>query len=393
MDERTLGSLAQAGRAAKGEVIRRAVKSRSYSEMDAAVCVEAAFVLGSGTRGERAAEIGHNVTQGLFPRRGLDYVCITPEERGRAASIGSLANAGNADAIAEREQRYAHELAVGQVLRTALALVPTQPEFGRYLLPPVDDALRAALSGQDQAAIEAVFPDLALVAPAEVPAEEDVPVAVPLPDPTPPAEVPAVSETTPDHTPHIHRRAPDDSIIRRDHAEGGDLVPLAARYGISPTSLYAHWRKMNLSGRGRMDGLGAAQRQAEEQVVEPAPQEAAPADVPAAPVAPEPVAPSRPVGPYGALAPEEAVAVVAHIQATAPLGLHDLGRAVDIAALKGLSRADAIAWIREDIRAVALTRVIPPAEDVVDNVAISNEAIANDVFRELMLADERGTRQ
>ncbi|WP_415623858.1 hypothetical protein, partial [Methylobacterium mesophilicum] len=181
LDERTICTLAQAGRAAKGEVLQGVSKRRSYSEIDAAVCVEAAFVLGSGTRGERAAGMLHNTTRGLFPRRGLPHVCISPEERGRAASIGNLAKGGAPDAIAERDRQHAHELAVGEVLRAALALVPAQPATGRYRLPPVDDVLRAALSGQDQAAIEAVFPDLALVAPAEVPAEEAVPVAAPLP--------------------------------------------------------------------------------------------------------------------------------------------------------------------------------------------------------------------
>lgn len=401
MDERTLGSLAQAGRAAKGEMIRRAVKSRSYSEMDAAVCVEASFVLGSGTRGERAAGIGHNVTQGLFPRRGLDYVCITPEERGRAASIGTLANGGNADAIAARERRYAHELAVGQVLRAALALVPTQPEFGRYLLPPVDDALRAAVAGLCPAAVEAVFPDLAPVA-APAPAEEAAPIDVP--DPAPTIEAPAVTqipETAPElntDAEPVRRRGkmPAEDVLRADHAAGARVADLAVTYGVSQQGIYQAWSRLGLAGRGRFvshANVAAAQHRAAAQVAVTAPS----ADVPAEPVAPEPLALPRQVDPYNALSPTEAVAVVAGIQADAPLGLHDLGRAVDLADLKRLTPAVAIGWIREDIRAVAAARaarVIPPAMAYEDSVAIANEAIANEVFRELMLADDAmSTRQ
>lgn len=386
-EKRTLMAIARSGRARTG-IAAKHVSTRAHAlDGREAVAVEASFVVGSMAAVDFALGVGKNAARALFYKRGLDL----PKGHGERVAEGCLGRrikAGDETAVAEREAKRIHARAVCDVLAAALALVPAQPLTGRYRLPVVDDALRTALAGLSPAAIEAVFPELAVAA---APAEEAVPVPAALPDPTPSVEVPAVS----DPIPHIHRRAPDDSILRFDHADGQDLVVLAAHYGISPPALYAHWRRLNLSGRGRMAGFGAPQAQVEVPVVEvpvvEAPtQEAAPADVPveSEPVAPEPVAPSHPVDPYGALSPEEAVAVVAGIEASAPLGLHHLALAVRLASETGLTKAEAIAWVRADIHAVAAARVLPA-----ETPEMMNAAIADQVFGELLRMDERGTRQ
>ena len=190
-----------------------------------------------------------------------------------------------------------------------------------------------------------------------------------------------------DRAPHRNRVAPDNERLRLDHAAGEDLIVLAACYGVAPASLYQHWRRLGLSGRGRMDGY-VASTTSSAAVAEAALHGSVTPEVPVKPAAPEPVAPSLQAD-YGALSPEDAVAVVAAIEASAPLGLRHLALAVRLAAETGIPKAEAIAWVRADIHAVALARVIPPAE-----AEVYNEAMAAEFFDGLLQADEtRRTRQ
>ncbi len=99
----------------------------------------------------------------------------------------------------------------------------------RYLAPPEDDAPCATLQDED-------------VHPVSLPSAVE-----PAPDP----EVIAVTEIPS----QPYRRAPNDSIIRCDHADGQPLVVLAAHHGITPSTLYSHWRRLGLSGRGRLEGF------------------------------------------------------------------------------------------------------------------------------------------
>lgn len=216
LDKRTLCSLAQAGRAAQGVVLKRASTRRAFSDLDAAVCVEASYALGSMARGERASGVPHNSTRGLFPARGLDYVRISTKERAQATMMGIRAKDGDTDAKADIERRREHELAVGEVLRRALALVGDQPATGRYVLPPVDTALRESLVGLPRTAIGTVFPDLcAGLAPA---------------------------------TPMPSQR--ERAVIA---AYDGDIAvdALAAEHDIQPSTVSRIWSDAGLSGRAR----------------------------------------------------------------------------------------------------------------------------------------------
>lgn len=325
MDERTLCSIARSGRAALGEApVKR--RTRSFTDEDTAVVIEASYVLGSTTRGERAAGLYHNGGRGCFEERGLDYVRVSSEERGRSARIGHAANRGDAAAAAERDAMHAYELAVGRVLRAAFRLVPTQPETGRYVLPPLDDALRIALAGEDPTAIAAVFPDLGL------------PPAVPIESPAAEPEAETVSETVlatetvqPSEDGELEpagapvrkvsrgrRRLPDDEAIRRDHAEGAPASELARYYGITVNGLYQAWRRLGLPAGGRA-------RKPKRRDPLPIPQ-ALPVDVGTELVVYTELPPGR-------------------------LPLVDLALAVTLARDTGLSRDEAIAWVRADIAA------------------------------------------
>ncbi|SFT27188.1 hypothetical protein SAMN04487845_1382 [Methylobacterium sp. yr668] len=211
-------------------------RARSYTDEDAAVCVEAGYVLGSLRRGERAAGLTvENAGRGIVEARGLTPPAISAEERGRASRIGHAANGGDTAAIVERDARHAQERAVGEVLRRALGLVPSQPVTGRYVLPPCDDALRAALAGLPAEAIAMVFPGLATPEPA---ASEEIPLS--------------------EKNVRPPRRAPDEARIRADHATGATGVALTASYGISASRVYEIWKELGLSARGRRLAVASA---------------------------------------------------------------------------------------------------------------------------------------
>ncbi|TXM91067.1 hypothetical protein [Methylobacterium sp. WL116] len=216
LDKRTIFTLAQAGRAAQGVVHRKTATRRAFSDLDAAVCVEASYALGSMARGERASGVPHNSTRGLFPTRGLDYVRISTKERAQATMMGIRAKDGDTDAKANIERRREHELAVGEVLRRALALVGDQPATGRYVLPPVDAALRESLVGLPGTAIGAVFPALG-------------------PGLAPAAPMPSKRERA--------------VIAAYDGGLGVDV--LAAEHGIQAGTVKSIWSDAGLSGRAR----------------------------------------------------------------------------------------------------------------------------------------------
>jgi hypothetical protein len=348
--ERTLSSMARTHRRSQGVGVPY-TKRRSYTEVEAAVLVEAAAIFGSATSGERAAGVCDSASITAHQARGLTAPRISSAARGALASLGRRANHGDAAAVAERDAIHAHERAVGAVLRAALALVPEQPGTGRYRLPPVDDALRAALADLDPAAIAAVFPDLVLPPPAAI---EEPAVA----ETVPPAPQPAV-ETVSGPAPLPHRRVPSDSAIRGDHAGGGSLVAIAAAYGVQPTSLYTHWARLGLSGRGRLAGYETSVQRAARIAQEAA---ASPSE-PAMPTR-EPVAPVPPAAPSPA--PRQVPVFVAP-----RLGLDDLALAVALAQRTGLPTGAALRWVREDL---AMAR----AEEVLEANARAYEARAHE---------------
>ncbi|TXM74168.1 hypothetical protein FV218_10190, partial [Methylobacterium sp. WL69] len=161
IDPRTLGTLARTGRAQLGvePVIRRAC---STTPMQEAVGIEAGYILGGRTAGQRAAGIR---TDGLTPiehERGLtDMPKASGAERGRRVSLSVAARNGDAAAAAEMESIAEYELAVRLVLKLALGLVPEQPPLGRYVLPEASTDLAELLADHPRAAVVAVFPALA----------------------------------------------------------------------------------------------------------------------------------------------------------------------------------------------------------------------------------------
>lgn len=335
MDERTLGAIARTGRAVLGEA-PAARRARSYTDEDVAVTVEASYALGSTTRGERASGIYHNGGRACFEERGLDHVRVSVEERGRAARIGHAANRGDAEAIAQRDAQLAHEIAVGRVLRAALRLVPEQPATGRYVLPPVGDALRAALAGEDPLAVAAVFPGLDLTAAPETPLVEPEPEAAPvtllsptseivLPAaPEAPAPQPSEGSAAPVRTARARGRMPDAETLRLDHAGDEPASMLAARYGVTVNAVYQAWQRLGLPAGGR-----TRKRKAFSQ---PAPEAA-------------PVGAAAPAADGG----KELVVYVDLPPGRLPLA--DLSLAVTLARDTGLSRDEAIAWVRADVAA------------------------------------------
>lgn len=332
MDERTLCAIARTGRAALGEA-SLARKARSFTDEDAAVAVEASYVLGSTTRGERAAGIYDNGGRSCFDMRGLDYMRVSAEERGRAARIGHAANRGDAAAIAERDAMHAHEAAVGRVIRAALRLAPEQPATGRYVLPPVGDALRAALAGEDPTAAAAVFPGLDLTPVESSPTKTEV--AAMSENPLAPASeilLPAMAEAcprehveevavTPARAVHPRRRMPDDETLRADHAGSDPASVLASRYGVTVNGVYQAWRRLGLQAGGRPRK----------------PKRCMPLPRPAT----ETPALGTDIVVYGDLPPGR-------------LPLADLALAVQLARDTGITREEAIAWVRAD--AVAARR-------------------------------------
>lgn len=319
MGERTLSAMARSARAASGQT-SAVVRARSWSDLDAAVAVEAAFALGSVRRGERAAGLtAANAGRGICQARGIEPPCISPEERGRASSIGHAARRGDPDAVAARHAQRAHELEVGSVLRRALALVPEQLSTGRYRLPPVNADLAEALAGLDPAAVALVFPGLAMPEPAL--AEPEPIVTVP----------PPIQET---RTMAARRRMPTDDVILAERAQGKSASQMAADWEVSVPTVLAHWRR-----------LDEAARDAEAEAA-PAPEQPATTTT----AAPLPVV--APVWDAGARS------------ACEPLCAEDLARAVELARLTGLCRDDALRWVRSDIAQSAQSKAALAPIDV-----------------------------
>ncbi|MCJ2048796.1 hypothetical protein [Methylobacterium sp. J-070] len=312
LNERTLGAMARNGRAAQGQA-HLLNRLRGYSDLDAAVCIEAAHALGSGRRGERAAGVTLNPVGTIFATRGLPPVAVSKEERGRATRLGHAANKRDLEAVAARAAQHALEAAVGSVLRKALAMVPDQPSTGRYLLPAVTDALREVLAGEPADAIALVFPDLA-----QEPAAMIQPSVIAKPA-------------------QAHRRVPADEVIIADHAKGGTPVGIAMRYGVRPQSLYAHWRRLELSRRRRLAGFDPGRKAKGDP--EPSVEEA--------PVVRE-VPPPAVVD-----VPHQVVTSTPHPfdQVPGRLGVADLALAVRLSREENLEPAVALAWIRADIAA------------------------------------------
>jgi hypothetical protein len=242
---------------------------------------------------------------------------------------------------------HALELAVGRVLRAALRLVPTQPATGRYVLPSVDDALRLALAGEDPTAVAAVFPALDLTPEIESPpaAPELAPVSKTLtaPVPMPKGVMPTrtvhhitTAADEPVYGPLRRRhRMPDEETLRRDHAAGGFVPDLAPVYGVSVVGLYAAWRRLGLKAdaRTRKQRRSAYSR----------------ADKCRAGVAAASASTSGPI-------PAGGVGTQMVVYAEPPpgrLALDDLALAVELARTTGISRDEAIAYLRADIEAAS----------------------------------------
>jgi hypothetical protein len=158
-EPRTLATLARIGRAQTGMTPKGGRIHRSALAGREGVAVEAALVLGNLTAVDTALGVPVNATGAAFQGRGLP-VPRNNEARSVEGRIGHRIRRGDETAVAEREARRAHAVAVCAVVEAALALVPEQPRVGRYRLPPVNDDLRIALAGLSPAAVTAVFPAL-----------------------------------------------------------------------------------------------------------------------------------------------------------------------------------------------------------------------------------------
>lgn len=155
---RVLLAAARRAMLANGEVIHSINRRRSTSPDLEAAAVEAAYVLGSAHAAERASGISTGALICVLARRGLRVPAGLSHLRGLHALQRRQANAGDSAAADAIEAREAHERAVVQVIRCALALVPDQPAAGRYALPSPGPALDAAVAGLPKVAIDAVFP-------------------------------------------------------------------------------------------------------------------------------------------------------------------------------------------------------------------------------------------
>lgn len=159
---RTLGDWAMKGRVELGwdpPPLARA-RRRMFPEDVENAAVEAAFALSSGAAGEAAAGMSTSSLQRALLARALEWPRSSTATRARNTRDGWLANRGDVAARARVEARLAHNRAVYQVCRAALALVPEQPAAGRPRLPEPGPALAAALAPFPPAAVEAVFPSL-----------------------------------------------------------------------------------------------------------------------------------------------------------------------------------------------------------------------------------------
>lgn len=298
LGERTISTLAQRGRAQKGDVSPRRTGGRglSCSELDAGAAIESGYVLDSAQRGIRAAGVSVGA-QGLYSRRGLTPPTISSTERGIATSLGARARRGDAEAAAEWEARLSFERAVGAVVRRALALVPEQPPAGRYVLPPVNAALAEALRDEDPAAVTLVFPGLAELEPA--PSEPEPPVAEP----------PSIPET---RKMRRQSRVPTDDVLLAERAQGRSVEQMAYDWETKPATIRAALRRIDEAA------------QAEAPPPEPLP---APRPEPAHRLAAVPV----PVPPSGRLS------------------ANDLAIAVALAQRAQITPDEAVAYVRADV--------------------------------------------
>lgn len=314
--ERTLINMAQRARAAVG--VTGQARTRSYSDEDAAVCVEAAFILGSASQGQRAGGLVTG-SQGLFNRRGLTMPSISDEERGVVSVLGRRAKAGDAAAIAELERRHDFDRAIGAVLRAALALVPAQPTTGRYRLPPQDARLAEALRDHDPAAVALAFPELTIL-PSEP--EQDVNHA------TPTEAAPAVEAASP----APRGRLPDVGTLRSLHAEGLSCADVAGRYGVTAMAVHARWSRLGLDTRGRCGRI---------------PPRASTAAPPPSEVVAEPEQAHRPWQP----GTDYAEVIVVPGRPGERLSVKDLAVAFDLMRLRSLTPEQAVALVRADVAA------------------------------------------
>ncbi|MCF4127889.1 hypothetical protein [Methylobacterium sp. SyP6R] len=307
--ERTLCSLAQKGRAQKGDVAPRRTGGRglSCSELDAAVAVEAGYVLGSAQRGIRAAGVSVGA-QGLYSRRGLTPPTISSEERGIATSLGARARRGDAEAAAAWQARLDFEAAVGSVIRAALALVAEQPATGRHVLPPVDAALAEALRDQDPAAVAFAFPGLAALEPEPAEPEPEPPVTV--------IEPPPIPETVP-----MRRmsRMPTDNVLIAERAQGRSVAQMASDWEVKPSAIRAALRR-----------------------IDEAAQVDAPAPEPLPTPRPEPARPPAPVPPPGRLS------------------VDNLAIAVALARREGITPDEAVRFVRADVEQARARVLVAP---------------------------------
>lgn len=305
IEKRSLDGIARQGRAMLGmSSVHNNGRQRSTDPITEAVAIEAAFILQSRNAGARAAGIHDSRVVFIEQARGLDDVPRSKASRGKLAVRSKAAKAGDIAAQAELDAERALEQAVGSVLRIALGMIERQPETGRFVLPGNSPELRAALDGQDPAAVELAFPGL---------------LSAPVPVPT----VSAIEEPV-----MPRKRLPADDQIRADFAAAANVHELAETWGVSTAAVYNHLRRLGLSFRPK-----AAEAEA-----------AAPATGPAN------------VVPFEAAAPVIAetrsrLSVVPGATLLRPLrlGLDDLALSWQLASRLNLSPAEALAIVRADV--------------------------------------------
>lgn len=306
--ERTLCSLAQKGRAQKGDVAPRRTGGRglSCSELDAAVAVEAGYVLGSAQRGIRAAGVSVGA-QGLYSRRGLTPPTISSEERGIATSLGARARRGDAEAAAAWQARLDFEAAVGSVIRAALALVAEQPATGRHVLP------RSTLRWPRRSGTRTRPPSLS-----PSPASPRWSLNRPSLSPSPRHRhrTAPIPETVP-----MRRmsRMPTDNVLIAERAQGRSVAQMASDWEVKPSAIRAALRR-----------------------IDEAAQVDAPAPEPLPTPRPEPARPPAPVPPPGRLS------------------VDNLAIAVALARREGITPDEAVRFVRADVEQARARVLVAP---------------------------------
>jgi hypothetical protein len=324
LDRRTICGLGRMGRAILGKP-SGASRQRATTPLQEAVAIEAAYILGSRAAGERAGGMGPSSLIYVEQLRGiLDVPRADYAERGRVVALSRAAERGEPGAAEAIEAARAHELAVGQVLELALALVPEQPRVGRYRMPDPSPELAAALGECDPVAIERVFPGLSAAR---------VAVPPPVEEPNPMSQTSTIGGA--------ERRVPDDDQIRRDRAATPRAADLAERWGVGESAVYSHLRRLGLTRPRGGVKRAAASSQPQTNVV--------------------PFASAPPVVDGGASpdshAPDMSEERVHSLPAVPRPGYptfrgrlcaEDLVLAVELARRTGLDPLDAISWVRAD---------------------------------------------